>query len=347
MGYFRQFESFNPLSGALSDTFTYLPAIAQRARFLLRGRTVEEVGFAAAGIDWVIDEFFSDAIKSRQEEILSLKTQEIERISRVMNEPRRWKHEDTSDYEQAEKYCCFRSNSDGSGEWIFDSSKEALLERSIEESLGIPNSDDTDELTALKFCLEVWDDAEVAGPDFLDGKSYELFSVLALWKLSEVMERLRDDRVEYFDPQREFLIATDKFLEAVTGSRDFKIRFKFAHAAESAIQAMEAVAYAEHLFTMKRVEEKQAHSVTKKKEQERSQRSMSAIKLNIARHQKTNATKARVLEVWEKQPDQFLSAEKAGRHYSDWLQEKGLTFEPRTVTGWIRAHAKQLGIRFR
>ena len=63
MGYFRQFESFNPLSGALSDTFTYLPAIAQRARFLLRGRTVEEVGFAAAGIDWVIDEFFSDAIK--------------------------------------------------------------------------------------------------------------------------------------------------------------------------------------------------------------------------------------------------------------------------------------------
>lgn len=347
MAYFRQFETFNPLSGSSSITFTYLPSIAQRARALLAGRTLAEVKYAAEGIDWCIDEWFSDAVQSRQQEISQLKAREIERILTTMAEPRRWKDEDTSDYEDAEKFCYFQRDDHGSGEWIFDTSKEALLERTIEESLGIPNSDNTDELTALKHCLDTWNDDEIAGPDFPDGKPFELFAVLALWKVADVMEGLQDRQKHYSDAMRNFELASNQFIEAITGSRDFIIHFKVSRAANSAIQAMDAVCYAEHLFALKQFDEKQAHSLTNQKEQERKQRSASAIKLNIARHQKTNAAKARVLQEWEKQPDKFQSVEKAGSFYSDWLQKQDVTFEPRTVALWIRSHAKRNGIRLR
>ena len=347
MAYTREFETFNPLSGSISDTFTYLPAIAPRARALLTGRTLEEVKYAAEGIDWCIDEWFSDAVQSKQQEISQLKAREIERILTTMAEPRRWKDEDTSDYEDAEKFCYFQRDDHGSGEWIFDTSKEVLLERSIEESLGIPNSDDTDELTALKHCLDTWNDDEIAGPDFPEGKAFELFAVLALWKLAEAMEALEDSPARYSGSMREFLIAQDKFLEALTGNRDFKIRGQMSRAATCAIQAMEAVCYAEHLFTLKQFEDKQVQNLTNQKEQERTRRLESAIRLNISRHEKTNAAKAKVLHEWEKEPDQFPSAEKAGRFYADWLLEQDAIFEPRTVTGWIRSHARSIGIRFR
>ena len=347
MGYFIKFDSFNPISGELSNTFTYLPAIARRARTLLRGRSVEEIKLAAEGIDWAIDEFFNDAIKSKQKQILQLKTEEIERILMVMNGPRRWKDKDTSDYEQAQKYCCFQHDDHDSGNWIFDSSNDALLERTIEESLGIPNSDNTDALTALKLCLEFWNCDEVVGPDFPNGKSFELFAVLALWKLSEAMERLRNDPMKYPEKFREVMKAQEKFLEAITGSRDFSIRHEVSCAAESAIQAMDSIGYAEHLFMLNQVHEKQTNSLNEQKEEERSRRSMAAVKLNIARHQKNNVTKARVLEIWQMQPDKFSSAEKAGRFHADELLKDGLIFAPRTVTNWIRSHAKQIGVQLR
>lgn len=72
-----------------------------------------------------------------------------------------------------------------------------------------------------------------------------------------------------------------------------------------------------------------------------------ARSLNEARHRKTNEARARVIQDWAKDPARFPSAEKAGLHYTYWLARNDAVYEPRTVTGWIRSHAKRIGVRFR
>lgn len=69
--------------------------------------------------------------------------------------------------------------------------------------------------------------------------------------------------------------------------------------------------------------------------------------LNSARHRKTNEAKAMAIEEWQKDPSRFASAEKAGNQIADWLETQGFKYEPRTVTNWIRGHARQIGVRFR
>ena len=69
--------------------------------------------------------------------------------------------------------------------------------------------------------------------------------------------------------------------------------------------------------------------------------------LNLARHQQNCAARERVVSEWEKSPSTWSSAEKAGLYFADLLTREGVTYEPRTVTGWIRAHAKLKEIRFR
>lgn len=69
--------------------------------------------------------------------------------------------------------------------------------------------------------------------------------------------------------------------------------------------------------------------------------------LNLFRHESNHAAREKVLREWERDPSNFPSAEKAGRHFTEWLTKEGINYEPRTVTGWIRSHAKQIGVRFR
>ncbi|MFM8342192.1 MAG: hypothetical protein ACKN9F_08240, partial [Methylomonas sp.] len=69
--------------------------------------------------------------------------------------------------------------------------------------------------------------------------------------------------------------------------------------------------------------------------------------LNQQRHKKNHEAELLVTSEWAKQVDKFSSAEKAGNFYADWLQQQGLHFEPRTVTGWIRKYAKAQGIKLR
>ena len=69
-------------------------------------------------------------------------------------------------------------------------------------------------------------------------------------------------------------------------------------------------------------------------------------KASIARHAIRNETVLWVTKEWEKDPNKFPSAAKAGVYFSDMLMNKGLKGEPRTVTKWILAHAKEIGVRF-
>lgn len=58
MGFFRQFDDFDPLSGWIPEhPFSSLPSIANRARALLEGRSREEIVSAALNVDWFIAEW--------------------------------------------------------------------------------------------------------------------------------------------------------------------------------------------------------------------------------------------------------------------------------------------------
>lgn len=121
---------------------------------------------------------------------------------------------------------------------------------------------------------------------------------------------------------------------------------------------MDAVCYAEHsretelMKTAYFLELAKTHSdyqdqQAKQQEDERKRRSMRAEQLNLARHKKTNEAKAIAIKEWEKEPTKFPSAAKAGNYFSNWLKAKGFDYEPRTVTDWFLAAAKERNIRFR
>ena len=66
-----------------------------------------------------------------------------------------------------------------------------------------------------------------------------------------------------------------------------------------------------------------------------------------SRHADTRSVKELVLKRWEKNPSEYPSASKAGIEYAKWLKEQGHEYEPSTITGWIRTHAKAIGVKLR
>ena len=82
-------------------------------------------------------------------------------------------------------------------------------------------------------------------------------------------------------------------------------------------------------------------------EEARARRIKQSQENNCRRHQENYEIRQHVLEMWEQNQTQFPSAEKAGAHYVEVLSQRGIDREHRTVVGWIRTRAKELGIRFR
>ncbi len=250
MGFYKQFEEFNPLSGAVpDDPFSILPSIAWRSRALLKSRTVEQVTSATEIVDWAIDEYFK-----------SEKQLAIARLLESLNYPRRWKREPRSvvdDYEIAERFFEWDDWTDENGKWIF---KEEM-----ESQLGIPTSENTSEVDALKDsnCSYVLLD-ETGEGGFPEGKLYEYFAVLSLWLLAESLTWLKHNGAA-------------------------SVRFSLA--GEYALKAMDAVCNAEHLREVARLEDSHLQKEVEKQDVERKQRVMKAEKLNIARHKKDNEAK--------------------------------------------------------
>lgn len=77
---------------------------------------------------------------------------------------------------------------------------------------------------------------------------------------------------------------------------------------------------------------------------QRSDLSEKSKTMNTGRHAKRDTAFKLVTGDWVEQ-GYNLSAEKAGNHYADWLDEQGLHYEPRTVASWIRKFAKENGIK--
>lgn len=334
MSTYQQFKSFNPISGDVPDhPFECLPAIASRARAILKSRTAEQVEDAAYSIDWVIDEYFR-----------SMKNEKIARLKSELNAPRRWKHmSDDADFENATKFF----------DWIVDSPDDECnpeeghweFNERMEGDLGIPTADNTSEVDALRECIDWWDD--IGGEDFPDGKPQEIFAVLSLWLLADALKWIRFQR-------KDVCIVTHASGEVVYHegeSQPVDLASNYSIAGSYALKAMDAICHAEHLCEVAKLESMYKLNLAKnhddhlKNESER--RSMRAEQLNIARHRKTNEAKAKAIEEWEKDRSKFISAEKYGLHLADWLGTQGFQYEPRTVTSWIRAHAKQIGVALR
>lgn len=93
-----------------------------------------------------------------------------------------------------------------------------------------------------------------------------------------------------------------------------------------------------HLNDQKKIEEKidliiKAQALKKQKN------------LNAIRHAKTKQAADLVTSDWLKNIDKFQSVTRASNHYADWLLEKGLEYQPRTIAKWISKFAKENNIR--
>jgi hypothetical protein len=333
--FFRQFETFDPVLGNVpSYPFSMLPEMASRARLLLKERTKDQIISAANGIDWAICEYFR-----------TVKEEEIERLREELTKPRRWKRSDEEDeWHYARKFFNFIGD-DEYEEWVFN--------LDTEDELDIPTEQNTSEVDALKNCINWWDD--IGGNEFPDEKPYELFAVLSLWLLADSLEQLVDTSE---DEKADKLMAELNTTIKRMGFDTCTVGINISRAVEYALKAMDAVCYAKHLqeidwlkashvSILSKIRGDYLNEQAKQQEDERQKRSMKSEQLNLARHRKRNEAMSTVLNNWEKEPAKFPSAEKAGLFFADWLLNRGFDYTPRTVTGWIRGHAKKTGVRLR
>lgn len=346
MGFYNQFRKFNPKSGDVpGHPFSYLPTIASRVRVLLKTRTVAQIEDAASGIDWAIDEYFR-----------SLKDEEIARLKKELNAPRRWKEmSNDTDFEDAAKFFDWVVDSPENefspevGHWVFNDR--------MEDELDIQTAGNSSEVDALKNCIDWWDD--IGGADFPNGKPEELFAVLSLWLLADAigwLDHRASESGKRFNSFLEHLLKLpdgmeDELAKAGISMNITGTEINLSLAGECTLKAMDAACYAEHLHEVAKLEAMYKLKLAKNNDDhlknEAKRRSMVAEKLNIARHRKTSEAKAKAIEEWEKDKSKFISAEKYGLYLADWLEKQGFQYEPRTVIGWIRAHAKQIGVRLR
>ncbi|AAZ98629.1 hypothetical protein Tbd_2676 [Thiobacillus denitrificans ATCC 25259] len=164
MFFLDQFETFDPVSGEVpSHPFTYMPAIASRARAILRCGADEwcraKLASIAKRINRELDRYFSD-----------IKIYEIERLR-----------------EQAG----LLESIGGDPDWPPN-----------EEYLDIQTWENTSEVDALKSVVENRDshlffskDPLPKSEEYPEGKDYELFAVLALWMLADGLRFLNTTAV--------------------------------------------------------------------------------------------------------------------------------------------------------
>jgi hypothetical protein len=311
MSFFLGFKTFDPKTGIVPNKpFSSLPQIARRARSVLKNRTSEQIVSVAHSIDWAINEYFEHL--------------KCEAISTLENQMR---YGQLSEYE-LEKFFDLESCPHREGEYAFKTE--------MAEELDIPTAWSVSARSGLLSCIDYWDD--IGGDDFPNGSPAELFAVLSLWLLENTI---------YWMNERTANVGQIKFangeIEHLTKQRPAEI----AKAGSSAIEAMEVICNSEQLQMEEKLHSEYQKTEELRQQTEQKKRSMKSEKLNIERHRKTNEAKNDVLSEWSKAPSDFPSAEKAGLHFYGWLKDQGRDYEPRTITGWIRAHAKESGIRFR
>lgn len=312
MFFFQQFQEFNPLSGDVYESpFFGLPAIAERARDLVRTRTPEQIFIIAEHMGYFIDRHFSDL------EFIAIDELKNKSISDAENP-------NLLDSRSLEMFFDYNG-----GDWDDPDSRPLKdrfdFKKDMTDQLGILNAENSSVVDALKVCLEDWDDEEPEEDpnEQKQGKNYEFFAVLALVLVADAQKW-------YFEYKSTAL------------------------AGESAIQAMDAVCYAEHLqrkaafksclLSYKASEEKNIHT---KRQSERGQRGAEK------RHAPNRSLKAWVIDLYQQEEGKRVkkrSANEVANELKERVLQHGKTINAnlseanaqRTIAEWINQYLARL-----
>jgi hypothetical protein len=315
---YRVFANFKPISGPIPYRyFDQVSSIAWRARNLLVTRTDDQVDQMVSVIDDMIDDYFDREKEDAKERLL-----------------------------REERYEFFESDEDGN---LGD------LKSEHEDELDCPTRENTSEVDALAMVVGTW--SPVFDDGTADPEDHEFYGALALAKIGELINSLDYD----------YDYKTHKFTR-----REQKVpadSYQYRRAAEAAIAAMEAVMAGESDRQSKRVEARHKKLLDEAKasasaavkqhieeqvqaalEDDKRQAKEKARQNGRLAHRDLDAHKALILEDWAKNPSVHRSADRAARYYADWLKEAhGIekTYEPRTISGWIRDYARANNIKLR
>jgi len=220
------------------------------------------------------------------------------------------------------------------------------------DEFDIRTSDNTPTIDALIEGIDYCFDP--AGVEVKDVEPYEYFAVLTLWFIADYLEDL-ETKFEFKQLKR--VNRTDKKYTA-----EEVLQF-----GQKIFEAFEAVAHAEQLRAIKRVEEKYESKIQKIlddkskisksasekmseevrreiEEESKNDRREHAKKMAALSKKSRNESMDAVLAKWDGEPPlQALSAAKSGAKLSTWLGTQHLEFfEPRTVAEWVSAHKKKI-----
>ena len=309
MGYWKQFENFDPLTGDVPFwPFGILTSIAWRARYMLKGHASGQIRVIAYAASSAIDSYFEQA--------------KDDEIGRLVGE-REW------DYLERD-----------------EGGKVLGLNSDREHELEYPTSDNTRDLEALSACVGGCSEVFEAG--VADPEQYQYFAAMALWKVADSIYRIsysydfKNDKDIKKDRQK--LSATDLSMAGESAIEAMEI---VCHAASLRDQDRAESRLQQKLQAAEKHVSERVLKATEKKwlaiqADEAKQKSEHAKKMAALSKKNRNASMDAVLKVWDGDPVLHkLSNAKAGVRLSKWLEGQDLEpFEPRTVAQWISDHKK-------
>lgn len=312
MGFYQQFDQFDPKTDNVPyHPFSLLPNIVWRARSILNKRSHDEILTAAQLADWMIDDYFQ---------------QEAEYFIQEQLQGNGWA-------------CKYINEEQHKEAGLRDLIRRGLPDNADpNEYFDFPTSDSTTEVDALKACIDSYD---IEDDGFKDAKQHEYFAVLALWLVGDCLSWLRKGKQQRALTQ---LNGPGKGLRKILTDETISLSI----AGQSALLAMDAVCYAEHLKAAERhfeniatlrkelhQREQSIEAITEEKVAQR--RSQTAREAAAKRHEENVALREQAIQHYEANEGRFPSMEAAAREIST----KIVPVTTRTVVDWIRAHKKQ------
>jgi hypothetical protein len=310
----HSFGCFDPISDQLPYWPNYQSShgILWRARLFVRNRTREELENIAREADSMIEAFF-DSEHDRLENI-------IRRDGRV------------DLFEDGENY--------SSG-----------IRSDAYDEFDIRNRENTCALDALAEAIETI----CSGSFLLDVSDWEYFACFALSRLDDFVKELSFK----YDHRSGHLKRVPKNYSAV----DIRTAAFCLIEAQDAVGRAELIRAKEDLSSQyeKKIDNLKKHGQDTETnaqiiadqvradllEQDTRRRKEQSAARNNVRHEQNREIKSRVLGIFAADPSKFPSAERAAKHFCGMLAKEGIEREQRTVAEWIRAYAKDRGLRWR
>lgn len=328
MGFFEISDEFYILTETTPNyPFPQLPDIVSRAKYLLKNRSRKEIVSAANTIDWFVEEYFNQCKNDCIQDILT--------------------------------------NAKSSNNWVLRYLPcEGITEEGIRNVLDnfspspCISSDNTSELTALRECIGWYtlDDEE----DFPNGRTFEYFAVLALRQVGESIMALPSKQIDDFSKLSttrqnmiKYMESIDRFIEPISPG------MTLSRAGTHALDAMDAICYAEHLRVIEkqneeleklRIELHQASQNTDAIVEDKLKKkiSLAASHASIKRHAKSAQLRNMAIKLYLTQT--WPSVRQASKNIFPQLIEPGdkigFVFSPdrgeQTVYEWLLAASKQI-----